>query len=367
MIQAKQWAVCLPLLIGFATPVAAVRVKDLASVEGARENQLIGYGLVVGLAGTGDRSQAVFSIQSLTNLLQRMGVSISPSATRVRNTAAVMVTATLPPFAQAGQRIDVTTASLGDASSIQGGLLLLTPLKAADGEVYAVAQGALTIGGFRAGGQGNSQTLNHPTVGRISGGALVERTAPSPSPSSVFRLQLHRADFTTAARVSEAINQALGDGDTVARSESPGIIVVRTPSVYASRAVEFVSSIENLEVRSDAAARIVINERTGTLILGGDMRIRPVAILHGNLSVEIQTSYEVSQPAPLSGGETKVVPDVKVSAKEQRSQNIVLKQGASVEDLVKALGAIGSTPRDILSILESLKVAGALDAEIEVI
>ena len=362
-----QRAFCLTLLCALAPAGAAVRIKDLASVEGVRDNQLIGYGLVVGLAGTGDRSQAVFSIQSLANLLQRMGVTVSPSATRVRNTAAVMVTATLPAYAQPGQRIDITAASMGDASTIQGGLLLLTPLKAADGAVYAVAQGALTIGGFRAGGQGNSQTMNHPTVGRAAGGALVERPAPSPPPSGVFRLQLHRADFTTAARVSEAINQKLGGGDVLARSESAGSVVIRTPAPFATRPVEFISAMENLEINSDAAARIVINERTGTIVLGGDVRIRPVAILHGNLSVEIQTTYEVSQPAPLSGGETKVVPEVEVKAAEQRSQNVVLKHGASIEDLVKALGAIGSTPRDILSILENLKAAGALDAEIEVI
>lgn len=356
------------LLLCAVAAAGATRVKELASIEGVRDNQLIGYGLVVGLAGTGDRRQTVFSAQSLTNLLQRMGVSVSPTAIQVSNTAAVMLTATLPPFAQPGARLDVTAAAIGDAKNLQGGLLLLSPLKGADGQVYAAAQGSVVTGGFIAGGGGANQTLNHPTAGRIPGGAIIERGAPSPAPSSKIRLQLRQADFTTAARIAAVINKKFGaDGSIVAKAESSGAVAVQAPASYATRPVEFVSEMESLTVETDRLAKIVVNERTGTIAMGKEVKIAPVAILHGSLTVEIENSFLVSQPSALATGETMVVPRATVGVKEERARNISLKNGASVDELVRALMAIGSTPRDIIAILQSLKAAGALEAELEII
>ncbi len=357
------------VLLLFAVAAAgATRVKELASIEGVRDNQLIGYGLVVGLAGTGDRRQTVFSAQSLANLLQRMGVSVSPTAIQVSNTAAVMLTATLPPFAQPGARLDVTAAAIGDAKNLQGGLLLLTPLKGADGQVYAAAQGSVVTGGFSAGGGGANQTMNHPTAGRVPGGAIIERGAPSPAPSSKIRLQLRQADFTTAARIAAVINKKFGvDGSIVAKAESSGAVAVQAPASYATRPVEFVSEMESLTVETDRLAKIVVNERTGTIAMGKEVKIAPVAILHGSLTVEIENNFLVSQPSALASGETMVVPKSTVGVKEERARNISLKNGASVDELVRALMAIGSTPRDIIAILQSLKAAGALEAELEII
>jgi flagellar P-ring protein precursor FlgI len=359
----------LGILMMFAAGIpGATRVKELASIEGVRDNQLIGYGLVVGLAGTGDRRQTVFSAQSLTNLLQRMGVSVSPAAIQVSNTAAVMLTATLPPFGQPGARLDVTAAAIGDAKNLQGGLLLLAPLKGADGQVYAAAQGSVVTGGFVAGGAGARQTVNHPTAGRIPGGAIIERGPPSPVPSSKIRLQLRQADFTTAARIAAAINKQFGgDGALVARAENSGAVAVQAPPSYALRPVEFVSEMESLTVETDRLAKIVINERTGTIAMGKEVKIAPVAILHGSLTVEIENSFLVSQPPALSSGETAVTPTAAVGVKEQKARNVSLKNGASVDELVRALMAIGSTPRDIIAILQSLKAAGALEAELEII
>ncbi|HEV3202708.1 MAG TPA: flagellar basal body P-ring protein FlgI [Bryobacteraceae bacterium] len=346
----------------------AVRLKDLVSIEGVRENQLIGYGLVVGLAGKGDSRQAMFSAQSLTNLLSRMGISVPPTAIRVTNTAAVMVTATLPAFAQPGMRIDSTAAAIGDCSNLQGGILLLTSLRGADGQVYAVAQGPVVTGGFATGRGGASQTVNHPTVGRSPNGAIVERAAPSLTPHDVVRLQLRQSDFTTSARIVEAVNKKFGTPPFTARSENAGLISVAIPPEYRSRPTEFVAELESLVVEADRPARVVVNERTGTIVLGKDVRIAPVGILHGNLSVEVQTTFAVSQPAPLSPqGTTEVVPQTAVTTKEEKARSVVLKQGATVEELVRALSAIGSTPRDVIAILQSLRSAGALEGEVEVI
>ena len=344
------------------------RLKDLVTLEGVRENQLIGYGLVVGLAGTGDRRQTVFSTQSLTNLLERMGVSVPASAIRVNNTAAVMVTATLPAFARPGTYIDVTTSSIGDASNLQGGLLLLTPLKGVDGLTYAVAQGPVVTGGFVAGKGGNRQTVNHPTVGRAPNGAIVERPAPAPLADAPVRLQLRQADFTTAARIARVLNTRFASGAAaVARAENAGMISVTLPAEFAARPTEFMAEMEMLAVPVDRAARVIVNERTGTIVMGKDVRIGPVAIMQGNLTVEIQTSFAVSQPAPVSSGSTEVVPQVGVAAKAEKARNIVLQQGATVEELVRALNAIGATARDVIVILQNLRAAGALEAELEVI
>jgi len=356
------------LMISFAIAGATenlTRLKDLVSLEGVRDNQLVGYGLVVGLKGTGDSRQTVFSAQSLTNLLLRMGVSVTPSAIQVRNTAAVLVTTDIHPFAQPGTRIDITVSAIGDSTNLQGGVLVLTPLKGPDGQVYAAAQGSVVTGGFSAGQSGSSKSVNHPTAGRIPNGAIVERAPPTVSPTSHVRLQLHLADFTTAARIAGAINRKFGDGK--ARAENSATVVVEAPQEYASKPVEFLSAVENLTVETDLPAKIVVNERTGTIVMGKNVRISPVAILHGPLTVEIRTTAEVSQPNPLAGGQTTVVPQTTVSVKEEKARSIVLQQGASVEELVRALSAIGSTARDIIAILQNLKAAGAIEAEVEVI
>jgi flagellar P-ring protein FlgI len=343
---------------------AATRLKDLVSVEGVRDNQLMGYGLVVGLAGTGDRRQTVFSAQSLTNLLQRMGLTVPGTAIQVRNTAAVMVTATLPPYGQPGARIDVTVAAIGDASSVQGGILLMTGLQGPDGQVYAVAQGAAVVGGYVAGSGGTNQVVNHPTVGRLPNGAIIERPAPSAALGANVNLQLHRADFTTAARIAEALNKRFGK---VAHAENSALVAVAIPSEFATDQTVFMAEMERITVESDRAERIVVNERTGTIVMGKDMVISPVAIMQGTLTVEIQTTMNTSQPNALSTGTTQTTPQTSVGVKETAARNLILKEGATVEELVRALGTIGSTPRDIIALLQNLKAAGALDAELEVI
>ena len=359
----------LAMTFGASPAPAATRLKELVSLEGVRDNQLIGYGLVVGLNGTGDRKQTIFSAQSLANILQRMGVTINPSVITVKNTAGVMVTATLPPFAQPGARIDATAAAIGDAQNLQGGLLVLTSLRGADGQVYAVAQGPVVTGGFVAGRGGNNSTVNHPTVGRVPGGAIVERQAPSVNPNGLVRLQLRDADFTTSARIAEAVNRTFAaSGAPVAHADNSALVSVSIPPDYASRTTEFISELQKLPVDADRPARVVVNERTGTIVMGGDVHISPVAIMHGNLTVEIQTTFAVSQPAPLAKvGTTEVVPQVGVAAKEEKAKSLILKQGATIEELVRALASIGSTPRDIIAILQNLRAAGALEAELEVI
>ncbi len=344
---------------------AASRLKDLVSIEGVRDNQLIGYGVVVGLAGTGDKRTTVFSAQSLTNMLLRMGVSVNPNLILVANVAAVMVTATLPPFAQPGSKVDVTVGAVGDATNLQGGLLILTALRGANGQVYAEAQGAVVTGGFVSGRGGNSQMVNHPTVGRVPEGATVERGAPSAEPTERVRLQLRNADFTTSARIASAINAKFGEKAAIAQAENAGAVAVGIPAEWKSKVTEFIAAVEELKVETDSPARIVVNERTGTIVMGKDVRISPVAILHGNLSVEIQTTFQVSQPYGLTGT-TQVVPQQTVTTNDPAAKSVVLKQGATVEELVRALTAIGSTARDVIAILENLRAAGALDADLEV-
>jgi len=352
-------------LLAAAPRAEAVRLKDLASVEGVRENQLIGYGLVVGLAGTGDRQQTVFSTQSLANLLRQMGVEVPPTAMRVNNIAAVMATATLPPFATPGSRLDVTVSSIGDARSLQGGTLLLTSLKAANGETYAMAQGPLSIGGFGAAGPGASVQVNHPTVGRLPEGALVERPAPTPAPDPAgFRLQLRRPDFTTAARVQEILQNTFPGATVVA--ENSATLRVKMPPQYANDPVTFMARIGALEVETDRVAKVVLNERTGTVVIGGNVRIAPVGVLHGSLTVQVVTDYNVSQPGAFSPGQTVVTPMTDLQVTEEEAKTGVLKEGATVEELIQALTAIGSTPRDIIAIMQSIAAAGALEAELEV-
>ena len=359
----------LPILLIALNAFAATRLKELVRIEGVRDNQLIGYGIVVGLNGTGDRRQTVFSAQSLTNLLNQMGVSVPPQAIRVNNTAAVLVTATLPPFSQPGSRIDVNTAAIGDASNLQGGILVLTSMRGLDGQVYAVAQGPVVTGGFIAnGGANNKQTVNHPTVGRVPDGAIIERGSPSAALTGAVRLQLRQADFTTASRVAEVINGKFNGADKpVARADNAGTITVDAPADWTARPAEFIAELERLQIVADRIARVVMNERTGTIVMGRDVRIGAVTVLHGNLSIEVSTAFDVSQPAPFSQGTTQVVPQVNVGVKEEKTRNVVLKDGATVDELVRALGAIGATPRDVIAIMQNLKSAGALDAELEVI
>lgn len=345
------------------------RLKELVSLEGVRENQLIGYGIVVGLKGTGDRQQTLFTAQSLANMLQQMGVTVNGSLILVKNTAAVMVTATLPAFAQSGMKIDATVAAMGDAASLQGGLLLMTSLRGIDGQVYSIAQGPVVTGGFIAGGiAGTSQTVNHPTVGRVPSGASVERPSPSIEPAKEVHLQLHEADFTTAARIAQVVNHHFtADAQAIAHADNSGLVSVTIPSRFATHTTEFIAELETLTVETDRPAKVVINERTGTIVMGKEVRVSPVAIMHGDLTVEIQTTYDVSQPTPFSSGTTQVTPQVAVGVKEEKARNVVLKEGATVEELVRALNSIGSTPRDIIAILQSLRAAGALESEIEVI
>lgn len=358
----------LILLLTFtstAFPAASTRIKELANVEGVRDNPLIGYGLVVGLNGTGDRRQTLFSTQSLTNLLQQMGVNVPPAAIRVQNLAAVMVTATLPPFARPGTRLDVTVAAMGDSTSLQGGLLLLTSLQGVDGRIYSIAQGPLVLGGYTAGRAGNSQTLNHPTTARVPSGAIVEQPAPRHDLNGGLRLQLRRADFTTASRIMDAVNQRFPEAQ--AKTDDAAAVSITIPPEYVSRPSVFIAEIERLNVEADSLERVVINERTGTIVMGSNVRILPATIMHGALTVEIQTTFEVSQPAPFSQGVTQVVPQTTVRAREEKAKNVSLPEGSSVEDLVKSLNTIGATARDVIAILQSLRSAGALQAEIEVI
>jgi flagellar P-ring protein precursor FlgI len=352
----------IPSLLAAAN--GATRLKELVSLEGVRDNQLMGYGLVVGLNGTGDRQQTIFSAQSLANLLERMGLTVSSTAIQVKNTAAVMVTSTLPPYSQAGNRIDVTVSAMGDAKSLQGGVLLMTGLHGPDSQTYAVAQGPMVIGGFSAGSGQTATTQNHPTVGRIPNGAIIERSAPSLNVGKEVHLQLQRADFATASRIAEVINKRFGQ---VANAENAGLVAVTLPDEYQKKSTEFIAELEALTVETDREAVIVVNERTGTIIMGKDVQIAPVAIMQGNLNVEIQTTPVVSQPNPLSTGTTTVTQQTNVTAKEEKARNVILKQGATVEELVRALTAIGSTPRDIISILQNLKDAGALEADLKVI
>jgi len=346
---------------------AGPRIKDVADFEGVRENQLVGYGLVVGLAGTGDSLRnSPFTRQSLAAMLERLGVNAAEGNLNTRNVAAVMVTSNLPPFASQGSRIDVTVSALGDARSLAGGQLLVTPLMGADQQIYAVAQGALAIGGFSAAGaSGSSVTRGVPTAGRIASGALVEREIPFDiAGQSELRLALRNPDFTTAQRIAQAINNVVGAG--AARPANPGTVILTRPAAYAGDMVALISAIENLEVEVDTAARIVIDESSGIVVMGENVRVSTVAIAQGNLTISIQEDPFVSQPAPFSRGETVVAPSSGVDFEEDAGGLVVVPGGVPLRQLVNGLNALGVTPRDMISILQALKAAGAIQAEIEV-
>lgn len=343
-----------------------VRVKDLADIEGVRSNQLIGYGLVVGLNRTGDRvQQNLYARQTLQNLLERMGISTDGAGLKPENVATVLVTATLPPFVRQGSKIDVTVNSIGDARSLQGGTLILTPLKGVDGQTYAVAQGSVSIGGISAGDKGNSVEINHPTVGRVPNGANVERVVPTAlAANNQITLVLRNDDFSTAARLNEAINQKFGSG--TAKALDGRNVEINLPANYAENRVRFIAELESLRLTPDKIAKIIINERTGTIVMGREVRIASVAISQGGVTIRIGTQYEVYQPTPFSKtGETQVVPQTSVEVKEQKPESIVLPDGATVDEVVRGLRTMGVSARDIISILQAIKSAGAMNAELE--
>jgi flagellar P-ring protein precursor FlgI len=350
-----------------------VRVKDVARIVGVRDNDLYGYGIVIGLNGTGDRKQSsFFTVQALQNLLTRQGLNLPPTnrgALDPKNVAAVMVTAKLPAFARAGTTLDVTVSSIGDATSLQGGTLLLTPLTGPDQQVYAVASGPVSLGGgfsVTAGGTGETAQKNHPTVGRVVGGATVEREVGTAVAPDRLTVGLLFPDFTTAAALARALNQALGQ--PAARALDAGNVLVEVPAEERGRLVEFVARLEQVGVATDAPAKVVVNERTGTVIMGSLVRLATVAVSHGNLSIQIKSEFQVSQPPPLAppGAQTTVVPKSEITVKEDRAALAVVPAGASIGDVVAGLNAIGATPRDLIAILQAIKRAGALSAELEI-
>ena len=361
------------LLTAFAAPNAGAtsRIKDLANIEGVRQNQLIGYGLVVGLNGTGDTLNNIpFTKQSLTAMLERLGVNIRGAAAqqqlRTGNVAAVMVTANLPAFATQGTRIDITVSSLGDAKSLQGGMLLVTPLLGADGNVYAVGQGSVAIGGFQAEGEAAKIVRGVPTVGRIANGALIEREIEfTLNKLSQLRMALRNPDFTTATRIASAINDFLGT--PTAEPLDPATIGITVPQHYRGNVISLLTEIEQLQIEPDQAAKIVIDERSGIIVMGRDVRVSMVAVAQGNLTVTITESPQVSQPAPFSrGGQTRVVPRTSIGVQEDGKKLALVKEGVSLQQLVDGLNALGIGPRDLIAILQAIKAAGAIQADIEV-
>ncbi len=346
---------------------AASRIKDLVDVEGVRENQLIGYGLVVGLNGTGDSlNNAPFTKQSLQAMLERLGVNTRDTNMRTANVAAVMVTANLPPFATHGTRMDVNVSALGDATSLQGGTLLVTPLLGADGEVYSVAQGPVAIGGFEAKGQAATVTRGVPTTGRISSGALIEREIEFDlAGQTSLRLALRNPDLTTAKRIEASINAFIGAG--TANAIDPATVRISVPRGYPGDIVSLLTEIEQLRVEPDQGAKVVIDEHAGIIVMGKNVRVSEVAVAQGNLTVTISESPQVSQPAPFSRGQTAVVPRTQVGVNDEAGHKMaIIDSGVTLQQLVDGLNALGIGPRDLISILQAIKAAGALQAEIEV-
>jgi flagellar P-ring protein FlgI len=345
---------------------ATSRIKDLANIEGVRQNQLIGYGLVVGLNGTGDTLNNIpFTKQSLQAMLERMGVNIRGANIRTGNVAAVMVTGNLPAFSTQGTRMDVTVSALGDAKNLQGGTLLVTPLLGADGNVYAVAQGSLAIGGFAAEGEASKIVRGVPTVGRISNGAIIEREidfALNRLPN--VRLALRNADFTTAKRIAAAVNDFLGN--KTAEPVDPSTVLLNVPTEFKGNVVALLTEIEQLQVEPDISAKIVIDERSGIIVMGRDVRVAMVAIAQGNLTITVSEARQVSQPNPFSRGQTTVVPRSRIGVQEDGQKLAVVKDGVSLQQLVDGLNALGIGPRDMIAILQAVKAAGAIQADIEV-
>ncbi len=367
----RLWSIvmlCGWCLITMAVPGDAFgsRIKDIANIEGFRANQLIGYGIVVGLNGTGDGTQVEFTKQILSNLMDRLGVTVDPNAVKVKNSATVMVTAELPAFAKSGIKIDALVSSLGDAKSLQGGTLLLTPLRAPNREIYAVVQGPVSIGGFSVSGQGGSVQQNHPTAGLVPGGAIVERDLPAGfSRRNEIVVNLYSPDFTTSYRVADQINSYLGE--KAAKAVDPSSVSVEIPDRYRKDPVRMVYELENLSVTPDQKAVVVLNERTGTVVMGQNVRISTVAVAHGNLNIEIKETPQVSQPAPLSQGQTTVVPRSQIYVEEEKNKLLLMPEGVTIGEVVRALNSIGVSPRDLIAVLQAIKAAGALQAELKII
>lgn len=346
----------------------AVRLKDVARVQGVRDNQIYGLGLVVGLQGTGDGSGSRANIQMIANMLESFGITVSPNDLRLRNIAAVMVTADLPTSLRTGDRLDVTISSIGDARSLQGGFLLQTPLQAANGQIFAVAQGPVSIGGFVVkGGGGSGAQVNHATVGVVPNGAIVERELEPHdfAQDGYISMVLLEPDFTTAARLAEVVNEVYQENIAWARDQ--GTVEIEIPTRYLRNVVGFIAELEELPIRPDVNARVVINERTGTVVMGASVRVATVAVAHGNLKVQVQANTTISQPPPFSGGDTVVARELNVDVEEEPSQFTVIGGTTSVQDLVDALNAVGATPRDIIAILQAVKAAGALFGELIII
>ncbi len=357
----------LLLALLFTGTVSAARIKDIANIKGVRSNQLVGYGLVIGLNGTGDKD-AQITVRSISEMLEKMGLTVKPDDIKADNVASVIVTAKLPAFSNAGSRIDVLVSSIGGAENLQGGTLLFTPLKGADKKIYAIAQGPVSTGGFTVGGKsGGGIQKNFPTVGRVAGGALIEREIPSDfANKSQLVLSLHNPDFTTASRTVAAINKTLAAD--YAKTPDSGTIEVAVPPEYDGNIVGLVTVVENIGVTPDMFARVIINERTGTVVMGANVRLSTIAIAHGNLSIQIRESSNVSQPAAFSkGGETVVTPESDITVSEGRAPIFVVESGVSIGEVVRALNALGVTPRDLINIFQAIKAAGALQAELEVI
>jgi flagellar P-ring protein precursor FlgI len=366
--MAGRLAIVATVLLSVTGELHAARIKDIAGFRGVRSNQLVGYGLVVGLAGSGDSDDAIFTLQSVSSMLEKMGVTVKPEDIKVKNVAAVMVTADFPPFARMGSRLDALVNSIGDSKALQGGTLLMTPLKGADGQVYAVGQGPVSTGGFTVGAStGDKVQKNFTTVGRIVQGAVVEKEIPfNLNQKDTLTLALHQPDFTTATRMAEAINTGLLE--SAAFPQDSGTVQIAVPPKYLGNIAQLIASIEVLNVTPDNISRVVINERTGTVVMGENVRISTVAIAHGNLSVEIKQNFNVSQPMPFAEtGRTVVTPDTQTSVKEGRAPIYVVPSGVSIGEVVKALNALGVSPRDLISIFQALKAAGALQADLEII
>jgi flagellar P-ring protein precursor FlgI len=370
------WVALVVALFATSIPARAAaaghlaRIKDVATIEGIRDNQLVGYGLVVGLRGTGDSSQTVFPAQTLISVLERMGITVpqtgsnSASNMQVKNMAAVFVVATLPPFSRPGYKVDITVSSAGDARSLEGGILLMTPLYGPDGQIYAQAQGSLVLGGYMASGGGNTKLSNHPTTGRVPGGALVERPVPFDlKQMRVVNVVLNDADFHTAEQMATGIDKALGG----ARAHAIDSRRVEIAAAQGEDIASLLDKVEGVEIEVYPRARVVVNERTGTVVIGGTVRLQPVSILHGGLSVNVISQTQVSQPGPFSAGTTQVVQQTTVQAADKPVNRIDLKEGATVEDLVQELQRTGAGARDVISILQAMKEAGALEADLEVL
>ncbi|MCE5264224.1 MAG: flagellar basal body P-ring protein FlgI [Deltaproteobacteria bacterium] len=368
-------------------PARAARIKDISAIGGVRGNQLVGYGLVVGLQGTGDDLKNGFTMATIANILSRQGLSMRDKTLKAKNIAAVMATATLPSFSKPGARIDVTVASIGDATSLSGGQLLITPLRAVDGEVYALAQGPLVLGGYSAGGANATVTKNQTNVAIIANGALVEKEVKHDfSRSRSFTINLFQPDFTTATKLATTLANAIKGIE--AQTIDSGTIVVKMPASFAGSLSEMIAAVENVDVSVDAPAVVVMNEKTGTVVMGENVRISTVAVAHGNLSIQIKENIQVSQPLPFAprppegskpvadrkdgtivapGGQTVVTKDTALSVQEEKKQLMVLPQGVTIQDVVMGLNAIGVTPRDLITIIQTIKAAGALQADLRII